>query len=172
MTRRTRAGLAARAGWACLIGLALLGAACGTDDQLEIQIAIEPGQERLDDLTRLDYRVYTVEDVDEILATATNPNGTPVQAISCDVLKTAAPEAADCTEEERRITRDQDLVATGQVPADGVLSVDGGQRVRVYASLRPDQLRMDEHGHVCSWNGNEVFSTNTAAGEVRVRPFC
>ncbi len=157
---------------AALIIATLTATACGSSSSLDLEVVAVSDVERLDDLTRLDYRVYTVEDVDEILATATNPNGTPVQAISCEILKTAAPDATDCTETERRVTRDQDLLETGPVPADGRLTIKGGQRVRVYASLRPDQLVMDEHGHFCSWTGNQVFETTATAGEIQVRPFC
>ena len=157
---------------AAIAALVLLTSSCGSAAPLDVQITVEPGVERLDDLTRLDYRVYSVEDLDEVIATATNPNGSPVQAISCDVLKTAAPDATDCTESERRVTRDQQLLASGEVPSSGLIRVDGGQRVRVYASLRPDELRMDEHGHICSWNGNDVIEGAATTGEIIVRPFC
>lgn len=158
----------------CLAALALAGcmAACGSPAPLTVTISVEPGDRQLDDLARLDYRVYTVEDLDEVLASATNPNGSPVQAISCEVLATAAPDATGCTETERRVTRDQQLLASGAVPADGVITVDGGQRVRVYASLRPDELRMDEQGQICSWNGNRVVDDGETDAEVQVRPFC
>ena len=142
MMRRTISFLAG------LVLLALLASACGSPGSLDVQILVEPGVERLDDLTRLDYRVYVVEDLDEVIATATNPNGSPVQAVSCEVLATAAPDATGCTETERRVTRDHQLLASGQVPADGMVSVDSDERIRVYASLRPDQLRMDAQGRI------------------------
>ncbi len=154
------------------LGLISLVAACGNAEPVDVQITVEPGVERLDDLTRLDYRVYTVEDVDEVIATATNPNGSPVQAISCEVLQVAAPDATDCSESERRVTRDQDLIGSGRVPADGVIAVPNGERVRVYASLQPGELRMDEHGHICSWNGNDVLDAGATDSQVIVRPFC
>lgn len=158
----------------CLAALALAGClgACGSSAPLDVTVAVQPGAEKLDDLTRLDYRVYVVEDVDEVIATATNPNGSPVQAVSCEVLATAAPDATGCTETERRVTRDRQLLASGQVPADGIITVDSDERIRVYASLRPDQLRIDEQGRICSWNGNSVVEASETAAEVEVRPFC
>jgi hypothetical protein len=167
MTRRF-----ATTGLATLLGLISLVAACGNAEPVDVQITVAPGIERLDDLTRLDYRVYTVEDVDEVIATATNPNGSPVQAISCEVLQVAAPDATDCSESERRVTRDQDLVGSGRVPADGIIPVPNDERVRVYASLQPGELRIDEHGHVCSWNGNDVLEAGATGSQVVVRPFC
>lgn len=154
------------------LGLMSVLGACGSSEPIDVQITVEPGAERLDDLTRLDYRVYTVEDVDEVIATATNPNGSPVQAISCEVLKVAAPDATDCTESERRVTRDQDLVGSGRVPADGIIPVPNNERVRVYASLQPGELRMDENGQICSWNGNDVLEAGATGSQVVVRPFC
>lgn len=154
------------------LGLISVLTACGSSEPVDVQITVEPGVERLDDLTRLNYRVYTVEDVDEVIATATNPNGSPVQAISCDVLKVAAPDATGCIESERRVTRDQDLVGSGRVPADGIIAVPSDERVRVYASMQPGELRMDEHGRVCSWNGNDVLEAGTTGAHVVVRPFC
>lgn len=152
--------------------LILAASSCGSADPIDVQIVVEPDAQGLDDLTRLDYRVFVVEDLDEVVASATNPNGSPVQAVSCEILATAAPDATDCTETARRVTRDRELLDTGAVPADGLIQVEGGQRIRVYASLRADQLRMDAAGRVCSWNGNQVIETDVVSAEVEVRAFC
>lgn len=153
-----------------LVSVAATG--CGVAEPIEVQVIVDTGAEQFDDLTRLDYRVYSVEDLDEVLATATNPNGSPVQAVSCDVLRTAAPDATECTETERRVTRDRQLLASGTVPADGIITVESDERIRVYASLRPDELRMDALGRVCNWNGNLVIDKGDSGAEISVRPFC
>ena len=155
-----------------LVLAVVVASSCASQAPVDVVVRVDPGVEMTLNLARLDYRVFTVQDVDEIVATATNPNGSSVQAVSCEVLATAAPDATGCTEAERRVTRDQDLIESGNVPADGLITVDGSSRIRVYATLPSDQLRMDESGRICAWNGDVVIEPGSAPTTLDVQPFC
>jgi hypothetical protein len=156
-----------------LAPLALMVAACGGGSTLSLEIRPEVGEETLDDLSRLDYRVYTVDEVDEVLAEATNPDGTPVTGISCDAISIAAPSAENCFEAERTVLRDGELLAEGDVPASGRIDIDDRSGdVRVYVELPGDQLEIDEHGHLCRWNAAQVVPADDTDVIVTVLPRC
>lgn len=154
--------------------LALVLTACGGGSStLSLEIRPEESIERLGDITRLDYRVHAVSEVDEVLAEATNPDGTPVTGISCDVIAVAAPAATGCFEAERRVLRDGTLLASGDVPASGRIEIgDRSGDVRVYVELPGDQLEIDEHGHVCRWNAAQVVPADVDDTVVTVLPAC
>ena len=155
-----------------VLGAALLFAACGGGSTLSLEVIPDQGIERLDDISRLDYRVHTVSEVEEILAEATNPDGNPVTGISCDAISVAAPNATGCVEAERTVLRDGALLAAGDVPASGLIELERSDDVRVYVELPGDQLQLDEHGHVCRWTAAQVVPADVDAAVVQVLPNC
>lgn len=156
---------------AAVVAALLLGA-CGGTDPLSLDIVPDESVEQLGDVSRLDYRVFIVGEVDQVLAEATNPDGTPVTGVSCDVIESVAPGATGCFEVERRVLEDRELLDSGDVPASGTIDVERSGDVRVYVELPGDQLRVDEHGHICRWSAAQVVPADEDSSVIRVLPAC
>lgn len=156
---------------AVAIGLTLT--ACGSERAVAVTIQADTGVERLDDLSTLRTRVFTVEEVTEPFATATSAAGTPIEGISCDVIAQLSADAADCEESERTVLRDRDLVLEGTVPASGQLELQiPDEDVRLYVELPASAQRIDQLGRICNWTAAEVIDASQSEVVVQMRALC
>lgn len=160
---------------ALILAAITMCAACG-ETTSELVVTVAPptdGPQRLDDVSRLDVRAFTVDEVTEQLAEAVNPDGTPVTGVSCDAVLRLAPSATGCSETEQTVLRDVDLLHQGDVPPDGIVRFERpASDVRIYVELPGDQLRVDDDGRICRWNGRTIVDADAATAIIDVVPAC
>ncbi|MEM7094645.1 MAG: hypothetical protein AAF567_16695 [Actinomycetota bacterium] len=152
----------------------LLATACGGPGST-LELHIDPIEEtaRLNGISRLQVRVYAVGDVEVTEATATNAAGQSVTGASCEAVLQLAPDAQDCVESPSTAVRDLDLVDARSVPSSGRLTIDRPDaRVQVYVELPGDDLRVDNFGRLCRWNGRLLVEAETAIARIPVEPSC
>lgn len=155
------------------IAIALAFSACGTGTQpLDIQVTTTSLSERIP-LDLLVAKIYTVVERTEVVATATSPDGQTVTAVSCQVLAAFAPTSTGCVETQDTVQRDDELIFSGAVGNNGTVRIERPpSNLRIYVDLPSDQLRMDEHGHICRWNGRHDVPADADAVIVAVNAIC
>lgn len=153
--------------------LVLLCAACGDDTKpLEIRVVNNDPVESIEP-ERLVAKVYTVVERSDVLATATQPDGQQVSAVSCRAITTFAPTATECIETDQVVERDEVLVHTGPIARDGTLVIDRPTtNLRIYVDLPSNELRVDERGRFCRWTGRTMVDSDVDTIEVPLTAIC